>query len=379
MTTTVLVLLDPDPQAPTRALRIDADDAIRDRVAVAPGDALPTAWSTADARIVVAVPGEDVTCVWLPLSAHSDAQARAAARLQLAPRIAAPVDALHVAVAGMGDARGDIGADRLLVGCTDVAMHAWRQRAATLGVQPAAVVPDCLLLPADHDGAVAVVVDIDRWLCRGADIAFSAEPALARVVLEGRPTREPSIAVEALLARGAVAPLAIDLLQGTHAPHVARADASPSVRLLAWLAAALLLSVPVLVAADALRYAVAASRLQSQSLALAAAVLPEARGGTAAQVRAALAERRAPFALAAARAALVDAVALQPGLRIERLEHQPGSGLQVTLRHPSPAAIDGLRTTLATRGLRLDAAGSVPADDGLRTDVVVSHDAGQAR
>lgn len=368
MTATLLVLLPPEPAASTVVLRVDADGRVVDRHAVVPGAVLPGAPADSGARVVLGVPGGEVTCAWLPLTAHSEAQARAASRLQLAPRLATPVEALHVAVAATADGH------RLVAACTDAAMRGWLQRAATLGLRPDVVLPDCLLLPApaDDDTTIAVVVDGGRWLCRGAGLAFTAEATLAAVVLADQETRQVTEGAETLLARGAVAPPAIDLLQGPHALRVAHAATGPTPRRLAWLGAALLLSVPLLVAADALRYTVAAQRLDAEALALAAGVLPAGDVATPAAALAALEAWRAPDAQAAARATLFAAVAARPGVRLSRLLQAPGSGLQATVHHADADALAALRATLASQRLQLDDTGSDAADGGLRTDVVLS-------
>src|SRR5690606_33319077 len=123
---TRLLLLNPDPDGTSACLEIDASGHITARRECAPGNPLPPGTGCHD---ILAVPSEALRLQWLELTAHSSAQAIAAARLALQEHVAATDTDLHVAVAGTVDSDGQ----RLVAVVGNDRMHEWLQRAMQLG------------------------------------------------------------------------------------------------------------------------------------------------------------------------------------------------------------------------------------------------------
>lgn len=214
----------------------------------AAGDPAAAVAAAGERKIVLVVPGEDVLLAETRLPpVRQAARRRQAARYALEDRLATPVDELHFA---LGLRRGD--------GVTPIAavarerMTAWLEGLRTHGAEVAAVVPDCLCLPAAENGAWRVWLADDRALVRGGEWAgFACEYDLLPELLAagtGDPPRLAALAVDgdgerALLGRlrehgrevetdfvddageirarllaGAARPPALDLRQGEYAP-----------------------------------------------------------------------------------------------------------------------------------------------------------------
>lgn len=359
-----LLLLSAQPQQPSQCLHVDDAGRILERAWLTPGDP-PTAFATAATRTLLAVPGTDARALWLDLPAHSPAQALAAARLMLQDRVARDDD-LHLAIAPR---QGD--APRLVVVVARALMRHWLARAADLGATVDAAIPEYLLLPATDDDAVRVADGDGRWIVRGRQLAFSAEPALAEQVLAGRPWITVTAAEhERLSAAAALAP-DIDLLQGEFAPAPSRRRTATPDRRTFWLALALLASPLLLTAAQALRYELAARGLESRAAAMARTVLPADADATPEALHSRLRAMQAPEAFAAAARALFAAVARTPGAHLQTLDYRREDALRATLVHATPAQIETLRAALAADGWRLIEGGSVAGDGGLRTELLL--------
>src|SRR5690606_41664148 len=119
--------------------------------------------------------------------AHSGTKATAAARAMRAADLAGD-EGVHVAVAPEADG------DWLAAVASVDDMERWIAAVRNLGLEPRQLVPAALLLPppidtaGDADGADARVLAAEhreRWICRGAGLAFTAEAGLARTVRGG--------------------------------------------------------------------------------------------------------------------------------------------------------------------------------------------------
>lgn len=377
--TTRILFLSADPAH--QPIVLDVDDE---------GRALPRGDDAAamqPSRSVLVVPGGAVRIERLELQAHSEAQAQAAARAVLEGRLARP-GALHVAL------DRDAGSTSRTVAAVDPdVLRAWLARAAALGLQPDAAVPEALLLPVPHGGAIQrdTVADLrsgdshgsvdaghvnvldagDRWLVRGPGLAFSAEPALAGSVLAGRETRFLAGRPEDF-ARNALRPQ-VDLLQGAFAP--AARNRPSGRRRLAWLAAALLASPLVLVGAQALRLEIAARTLESEATAAVREALPAAGSATRDGLQSRLGAAREPQVFAAASGALFAAVDAREGTHLLELEYQRGDAVRAVLFHAGADDIEALRASLAAEGWRLVEGGSTATPGGLRTGLALEPDA----
>lgn len=369
--TTRMLLLPADPRAPARCVHLDDSGRVLAQATLVTDAPAQPAPFPAATRTVLVVPGAEVRTLWLEIAAHSQAQALAAARVLVAEGLAMPGD-LHVAVAAAA-----VGGMRAVAVVERALLRGWLAHAAALGLAADSALPEQLLLPPPPDAgdgdAVRVFDAGDRWLVRGAGFAFSAEPDLAAQVLADRPfSNVGSDEFDRAWSR-ARAP-EVELLQGDFTPASARSAAGAGgKRRLAWLAAALLASPLLLVAAQALRLELAARGFESRAAATLQAALPAAAAGSATPetLSARLADAQAPQAFAAASGALFAAVAARPGARLESLDYHRGDSLRATLFHPAAGDLEALRAALAAEGWRLLDQGSVEDAGGLVTDLAL--------
>lgn len=303
--------------------------------------------------VVVAV-GAGCAVHRLEVRAHSVPQATAAARAMLAADLAGD-EGVHVAVAPEAD-----GGWLAAVASVDD-MERWIAAVRNLGLEPRQLVPAALLLPppidtaGDADGADARVLAAEhreRWICRGAGLAFTAEAGLARTVLEGRPTTPVPLAVE-LLAAGALAP-PLNLLQGSFAPAGDAPRGAAAWRRSGGLAAIVLAT---LLLAPAFRAGIdqwQARKLEHQALQEARAGLPglppDADALTA--LRARVLASRNVLDFSNATAGLMASVQAVPGTSLDGLTWQ-GGRLQAIVGHGGAGDVDALRAQLASRGFEL--------------------------
>jgi len=149
-----------------------------DRI-TASGDGLPPA--DAAVPLIAIVPGASVALHWLELPELAPAQALAAARMLAGELTGAPGTG-HVAL-GPRDGAGR----QLLAIVAHDRMASWLATLANAGHTPARLVPEPLLVPQPAAG-VGVLTRDNEWLVHGPDIAFAAEPELARLLIGARPT-----------------------------------------------------------------------------------------------------------------------------------------------------------------------------------------------
>lgn len=358
---TRLVMLPRAPGRPATCLHLDREGRILARQSLDPGHPPPPP----GARTLGVVPGEAVRALWLDLPAHSPVQALAAARILLQDHLATDGAGLHLAI---GEATTE---DPRLVAVTDDArMQEWLQQCEALGMPADALVPDHLLLPAGDEVALQVAVLDGLWVVRGRQLAFSAEPGLARQIIGERAYRQVDdrAAVEVMFASAAAQPRPgqLDLLQYAHARRRHPAP-PPRARRMGLLAAFCLLSPLLLLGSQTLRHALGARWLEQQADTLAAVRLPHARGDASEALHALHGELAAPATLAVQVAALSNAIGQLPGARLDSLEYTSGAGLRAGLVHPGEPALQALRQHLAADGIDLLPLDSEPAEDGLRT------------
>ncbi|MBB1060923.1 type II secretion system protein GspL [Marilutibacter spongiae] len=332
--------------------------------------------SDAPVRDVLAVPGAAVGSTWMAIDAASEAQAVALARHRMEGRHASAPGALHVVLAPAHEGEPE---RQVLVVDPDLMQH-WLDAASRLGIEADVVLPDYMLLPgpvpagADDSAATApATTRLERagqWLVRGDRLAFTAEPELARLLLDmpadgatGTVVLPPDAGDESLAA-GALQP-SVNLLQHRFAPR--RGDAGvASWHRVAILAALLVLSPALLAAGDAVRHGIAAMRLEREADDTARALL----GASAADLPPAVALQDALDSGAsgtttpAALAPLFAAVGQVPGLHIERLDATEGRPVSACVAPATPADLDALREALARKGLSMapGPASPTPAD-----------------
>ena len=283
------------------------------------------------ARIVLAVPGDQVTVHWRELEAGlAPAQAAAAARLMLADSSAEPLADMHVAVGRAEDGRTPIA----LVRSSRVA--GWLAEAAAAGFEADAVVPTPLLLPAPATGFVrrdrGSVADY-----RGPASAFSLEPEVAETILGDAPVQAlDERAFEAALCALAAEP-PLDLRQGPFARRRPwRLDDSRARRIGVFAVALALLSLAVQVA-TILSYTFAADRAEAEAEALS----NNTAGGVG-----------PGFGPAAS--VLFEAVRATPNAELARIDYRPDGTLLAAVTTDSPATLAALQARIEAGGLAVE-------------------------
>lgn len=356
---TLLVLLPEDPAGAVEWWRVGADGRCLEAGTGVPGRGDAAQYTAGGGycalreRVVVAVVGAGCRVRWVEVRAHSRAQAAAAARAGLAGELAGADGDLHIVVAPDG-------AERWLTVVASMAdMQGWLQRTRAMGLDPEHLVPVALLLPtpaADRGDPPEIPVTVathgGAWVCRGPDLAFSAEAALARTVLARRPTRTVPL-TGATLAAGALAP-AVNLLQDSFAPAGDAPQGAATFRraaVLGGLVLALLLFTPGIRAAiDHWR----AGQLENTTTLEARSALPGLPAGADAPaiLREHLAATRNVRDFSAALGGLLASVEAAPGISLDALSWNDGR-LQATVAHGGPADVQALRGQLEARGFAL--------------------------
>ncbi|MGX1746468.1 MULTISPECIES: type II secretion system protein GspL [unclassified Brevundimonas] len=298
-------------------------------------------------RTIAVAPGADVMTRWLDLPSGNMAQARAAARWALRDQAAGEVEGLDVT---LGAAPVD-GGPRLTAAVSAKLLQAWLRWMETFDIRPDAVVPDNLCLPAplEAETLTAAQVGADVAL-RGPAFAVTVQADLAEAIAAGRALNWlEGEALEAALAAGAMAAV-VDLLQ-VH-DRRERGQAAKGWRLTAGLAAALLISPLILMAAEGLRDRAAADRAGAAAKAGAVTLYPElaTADDPAAEALHRLDAGAPPGGTARALAAVFAAVERVPGAELDDAA-LGGEGLRIGLTHANFNDLDTVRADLAEAGL----------------------------
>jgi general secretion pathway protein L len=302
--------------------------------------------------VVAVAPGEEVTLRWLGLPGGlSRAQAAGAAGLMAADFLAQPVDQLHVAI-GRED-----GTERCAAFVPAARMEQWLAALGEAGMDAVRMIPETLLIAPPEDGVASYDTGLIR-LYRGQAEAFAAEADLGALLLAGRPCGEmDGAAFEAGLG-AALETAEVDLLQGRFGRgRRLRVDAGRARRLALFVAALLLLTLAVQVAAIA-RYGFAADAADEETRRIAAAALPRSAGvpDPARALAARLTALRGGGAgFTATTAALFDAVKATPGVELSGLSFAPEGVLRATVAADNPAALDALRQRVEAAGFSVSA------------------------
>lgn len=321
--------------------------------------------------VILVVPGVDAVARWLRLPGRNDAQARGAAALLLDDERALGEEALHLAL-GPIEADGE----RLVVAVGAARMQAWLDLARLHGLEPAAVVPDHLLLPEPEDDAPVAVLSDGLLVVRGRRLAVACEPELAPMLLDGRaPQRiDDPEAVERLWAAGASQP-ALDLRQGAFAPSDGRRLGPRMLGRGAVLAGLLLLSPILLDGAQAVRLNLAARQVEAETTRSAAAVLPKGAavndpaGQTVAQLeRLELAAGGGPAGLAAQ---LFRALSEIDQAQVETLTVSDDGAMRVSVSHANYSDMEVLGDALRRAGVAFREEGTREDGGRIVSDIIL--------
>ena len=346
-------------------------------------------WPPAGREIVLLLPAESVLLTRAPRVARSEGVLRQALPFAVEERLATPVEQLHFAFSGAGDT--------VELAVTD-AQHL-RELLAELesrGLAAVAAYSEASLLPAVEPGQGLLLLDGERVVLRGAEGGVLAErvallPSLLGL-FSGAPAQQawtvircgdtsveslpPALALRAqsaplrlgLLARQLASPNGPNLLQGAFAPRL-RGDAMP------WLQrAAAVAGLAVLLAfSQALvEYRQLDARIDSQRLEMAGLLRQTLPGvNTVVDPRAQL---EIEYTRLIRGAGDDDALALlarvAPSLAgssrytLEAIDYRSGA-LDITLRAPDVATLDGLREVLAALGLAAELTSATPGQGGV--------------
>ncbi|MCK5910702.1 MAG: type II secretion system protein GspL [Caulobacter sp.] len=316
-----------------------------------------------DDEAIVVLPGVDVGARRMELPLGSLAQARSAAAFRLQDELALDEGELHVAV-GAIDEQG-----QALIGWIRSArLQQALDVAESRGVRPAAALPDYFLLPEDETPTMAAFGP--RLAVRGRDIAFSAEPELAAVLLGDRPHRYINAGdLDALLLRQAPkAP--IDLLQGRFAEGVSepgRVTRHPFL-----LAAALVLSPLIILGAESAQRHVLAARLEEEVRASAVALVPSsARYEDAAGFALAELSKRRDGGFARLVTAYLGVVRSVPGVSLDTLVYGANGDLRSAVSYGAYSDMDQLRKAAARAGLSLVEQSTITEGSRTTSDLII--------
>jgi general secretion pathway protein L len=294
------------------------------------------------ARVVLVVPGTEVSTHWLDLAGGlAPAQAAAAARLMLADASATPLADMHVAVG-----RAELGLTPAAL-VPAVRMESWLAATAAMGLDPDAIVPEPLLIVPPDTGFVmrdrGGVADY-----RGQAAAFTLEPELAEAVTGASPVEPVNPARFAATLPAVLAAPPLDLRQGAFARRRQwKIDAGWKRRIAMFAALLVILTLAVQIVAI-LRYTFAANRLEAE---LARLETP----GAARTVN-------PGFGPAATR--LFAAVQATPNLELTRIEYRPDGSLTASVSMDNAATFAAFRTRVEASGLAVE--GGAPQSAGGR-------------
>ncbi len=239
-----------------------------------------------NARIILVLPGEQVTSLDVQIAARSERQLLAAAPFSIEDQLASDLEDVHVAL-NSADRRSPVSA-RVAYVTDRTQLGEWIETLKGQGLRPEAVLPDFLALPADGGTIVAAQLP-GRMIVRDGDWGAGIDVALGHPIGEavisaraaGRETRLLDGAGEDLLDMLAVnaARQSGGLLQGAFA--VRGSAASPGFDRRRWglagvLVALAAISVTALNLTEAVRLKSATTELREQTETVFRAAFPEA-------------------------------------------------------------------------------------------------------
>lgn len=304
---------------------------------------------------VLIVPGNAVLIRWLDIPARTELQARAAAELMIREDMAQGQETAHVALAPKGDNHR-----RLVVVVDRAHMQAWLGLARQYGVDPAVVIPDCLLFaepePAPDGQIVARAIPVgDLVAIRGREFALTCEPELLEPLMGTRPWAwvDPGEPTALMAIQGAITPQ-INLRQGEFAVRTKAVNRSGEIsRLTRWImiAAACLFAQPVVSALLATRQAMAIEQANAKVSASLFPGVPATTRQSADYIRQTLANVRGGSSGASVLIAqLYEALEKTPAVELRSLNYARGEGLTAKIGYANPQDLQVLRNARSAYG-----------------------------
>jgi len=395
MSETLVIRLRAAEEAPASWLIVDANGARSGPVHSGPvADALGLAQ---ERRVVLLLPGSEVTLAEPELPMRGGARFAQAVPFALEEQLASDVELLHFAIGTR--AVGAAGTPVAIV--SRATLERWLSQVEAAGIELAAAYADSLAVPAAgagltlllDDGALYVrradglpyVLDAEPLdgaleLVLGAGVAEAetgehvtfysgtAEYERQRDTIEGLRSRTATLQVKLLpdgplplLAAQAVSGAGVNLLQGTYAPRSSLGNRLRQWRLPAALAAALALLFIGSQAATWWQQSRKERALDTEIAQVFAQALP---GQPVVDVRAQLqgalgSAGGAGNGLLAAMSALAQAMAQAPAARIEAVSFR-GNALELRLTAPSIESLDGIKQGMSRDGIQAEIQSATP-------------------
>lgn len=395
MSETLVIRLRAAEEAPASWLIVDATGARSGPVQSGPvADALNSAQGR---RVVLLLPGSEVTLAEPELPLRGGARLAQAVPFALEEQLASDVETLHFAV-GARDA-GTVGTPVAVVSRT--LMDRWLGQCAAAGIQPNAAYADSAAVPSVVAGCTLLLDDNLLFVRRANSLPYvldaealpdalelalgaadgSAEAAehvtfyaattdyeRHRDTIEGLRAHTATMQVKLLpdgtlplLAAQAVSGAGVNLLQGPYAPRSSLANQLREWRLPAALAAALVL---LFIGGQALSWwqlSRAEKALDAQIAAVFAQAMPGQQMVDArAQMEGVLRARGASSAgLLPAMSVLAQAMAQAPTARIEAMSFR-GDALELRLTAPTIESLDGIKQAMTRDGLSAEIQSATP-------------------
>ena len=308
-------------------------------------------------EVIAVAPADAVALHWAELPTRSTAQATAAARLLAADASAESVSELHVAVGDEGPGDRPIG----VVGVD--AMRRWLVELAQVGVDPIAIVPAPMLIPAPAEGYARAELG-GQGVVRGPATGFADEARLTELLTGGvAPETLGRGEIAAALTRP-VRPL--DLRQGLFARRRKLAVDWQLIRRLGGYALAILLVTLSISLVRLTRYSFGADMLEARADAIAAQGLP--RGSTVTDASRQLDERLAALrgpgqGFSATTAAVFAALQAVSGSELTALSFESNGSLRLGVTTATEASVTDLKSAIERAGFAV-AAGTFQSAGG---------------
>ncbi|WP_298398297.1 type II secretion system protein GspL [Sphingobium sp.] len=314
------------------------------------------------ARVMLMPPAAQVALHWI---AHPDLpvrQGRAAARLAALAASILPADQMFAAT----DSNDDPARPHVVAVASRVDMQHWLLWAQHHGLDPDMIVPAPLLLPEPEAGFARARIGSETVL-RGADMALTADMALPALIGDAPIADATPGMVEGRMIAALDAP-PLDLRQGDFAKRVRRSMDKRALGRVALWSGLLLLVCLTIALIGIVKQHVEASRLDSESVALARQVLPGASDAAQAlvELEGRLAARGAGGrAFTAPVSGLLAAMQDAPGVALTSLSRDPDGMIRATLAAAKAEDINTVLLALQAAGFTITATPS--QDPGGRT------------
>jgi len=378
-------------------LRLASDGGLtwlRQGAAASVPGAPPASALEAAGEIVVLVPAEDVLLTQATLRARTRAQLLQAVPYAVEEQLLDPVETLHFA-ASHGEGTVGVGV------VAKATLRAWLERLGEAGVEPDAVLPDSLALPA-VPGRAAVLVEDGRALvrlapwsafactlrelpdflarARAGDPApleihdFRAAPAPLPALPGGVAAHHERLRDPLAFLAPAAAAAELNLLEGEFAARRRQGRGRRLWRAAAALAAAVALLAVADLGAEVLRLSRTSARLQTQAEDALRKAFPDldaaqlARSTPEQLMRSRLDRLRGgadASGLLSVLAQVAPVLGTATRIQTRGMEYRNGT-FELALRTPDVAALDGVRERLTTvPGLKAEVTAANPGADGV--------------